>query len=96
MTFARNANYVVQFEPYSLEPGEVGAPIFRPVIVSRHRSPLAAARAIVRLLTGTDQQAVDYLRAHKRNDARGIALRYVARETVAPFKALSVNDLRAL
>ena len=69
--------YAVYFEPYSLEPGEVGCDIYRPVLVSRHRSREAAARKLIRLIRGTDRQAMDYLRA-VNNNPYSIALRYVA------------------
>jgi hypothetical protein len=90
--FARNAKFTVQLEPYSLEPGRVGESIFKPVVMSRHRSARQARLALIRLINGSDNGAREYLRAC----GAGIALRYVARETSAPFKAYSANDLRAL
>ena len=89
---ARNARFPVQIEPYSLAPGEVGKPIFKPVVMSRHRSPAAARRALIKLITGTDNGAKEYLRAI----GPGVALAYVARSTAAPFKAYSVHALRLL
>ena len=90
--------YAVYLEPYSLEPGKVGENIFRPVLVSRHRSPLAAARKLVRQIRGTDSQARDYLRSVNGNPYP-IALRYLAWE-IAPsgrvLRKLSVRDLRNL
>lgn len=93
MTFAANYKFTVQIEPYSLEQGRVGQPIFKPIVMSRHRSPRAARRALMRLITGTDTRARDYLAAPCNFP---IALRYVARASVAPFKAYSAKDLGAL
>ena len=90
--FARNPRFVVQLEPYSLEAGRVGEPIFRPVVMSRHRSAKAARAALIRLIRGTDNGATEYL----RHSPQGVALRYVARDPVAPFKSYSAQDLRDL
>lgn len=90
--YARNARFVVQIEPYSLAPGQVGQPVFRPVVMSRHRSPAAARRALIALITGRDNGATEYLR-HAGPD---VALRYVARATAAPFPAYSAAMLRDL
>jgi hypothetical protein len=90
--YARNAKFTVQIEPYSLRAGEVGKPVFRPVIMSRHRSVRQARLALIRLISGRDNGAIEYLRA----SGGDIALRYVARETVAPFKAYSAQELKAL
>ena len=90
--FARNARFTVQVEPYSLEAGRVGEPVFKPVVMSRHRSPAAARRALVKLITGSDNGAREYLRAI----GPGVALAYVARSTAAPFEAYSVHALRLL
>jgi len=87
---ARNPRFTVQLEPYSLEPGRVGEPVFKPVIMSRHRSAAAARRALVKLIRGTDNGAREYLRAI----GPGVALRYIARETVAPYRAHTVATLR--
>ena len=87
---ARNARFAVYLEPYSLAPGEVGKPVYRPVYMSRHRSPAAARRAIVRLITGSDNGAREYL----RSIGPGVALRYVARSTAAPFRAYTAAELR--
>ena len=89
---ARNARFTVQIEPYSLLPGEVGKPVFKPVVMSRHRSPAAARRALVKLITGSDNGAKEYLRAI----GPGVALAYVARSTAAPFQAYSAHALRLL
>ena len=67
--------------------------MFRPVVVSRHKSAKAARRALIRLITGTDSAAKDYLAAPCDY---AIALRYVARSTDAPFKAYSAKDLEAV
>lgn len=95
MTFARNARYMVQITPYSLEPGQVGKPIYKPVPMSAHRSAREASRAIIRLITGTDSRAIDYLKS-VQDDPHAIALRYHAVETSAPFKAYSARDLEQL
>lgn len=87
--------YRVQLEPYSLETDRVGQAIYQPVYVSTHRSPKEAAKKLMRLITGTDSTAQDYLRA-VNNNPYPIALRYIARESVAPFKALSVKQLREI
>lgn len=92
----RPVRFMVFLEPYSLEPGHVGESIFRPVFISRHRSPRAARRALIRLIRGTDSDAVEYLEANRRTGGPALALRYVARETVAPFRPLSARDLEAL
>ena len=89
---ARNARFTVQIEPYSLAPGEAGKPVFKPVVMSRHRSPAAARRALVKLITGSDNGAKEYLRAI----GPGVALAYVARSTAAPFEAYSAHALRLL
>ena len=89
---ARNARFTVQIEPYSLAPGEVGKPVYKPVVMSRHRSPAAARRALVKLITGSDNGAKEYLRAI----GPGVALAYVARSTAAPFEAYSAHALRLL
>ena len=87
--------YRVYLEPYSLEPDRVGQDIYKPIYISSHRSPKEAAKRIVRLITGTDSTAREYLR-QVNNNPFPIALRYVARETVVPFKALSATQLRAI
>jgi hypothetical protein len=87
---ARNARFTVQLEPYSLEPGHVGRSVFQAVVMSRHKSAAAASRALVKLICGTDNGAREYLRAI----GPGVALRYVARETVAPYRAYSAAALR--
>lgn len=87
--------YRVYLEPYSLEPGRVGQDIYKPIYISSHRSPREAAKRIVRLIRGTDSTAREYLRA-VNNNPFPIALRYIARETVVPFKALSAAQLRAI
>lgn len=87
--------YRVYLEPYSREPGRVGEDIYQQIFISSHRSPREAAKRLVRLITGTDSTAKEYLRA-VNNNPFPIALRYVARETIAPFKALSVKQLREL
>lgn len=88
-------NWTVQLEPYRLDAGHVGEDIFRPVVVSRHRSAKAAARAIIRQIRGTDPQAREYLES-SRGGRYPIALRYVARASEAPFKAYSAAQLLAL
>lgn len=92
MTFARNYRFSVYFSPYSLVAGEVGKPIFKPVLVSRHRSAKAARRALVRLILGTDPAARNYL----RDIGPGVALRYFAEAANAPFRKYSANDLRGV
>ena len=87
--------YRVYLEPYSLENGRVGEPIYQQIFISAHRSPREAAKRLIRLITGTDSTAKDYLES-VNNNPFPIALRYVARETVAPFKAYSAMQLRAL
>lgn len=88
----------VQIEPYRLCAGHVGEDIFRPVVMSRHRSKAAARRALIRLIKGTDTRAREYL---KSVDGRpyAIALRYLA--VIAegphgpPYRKYAANDLRA-
>lgn len=88
--------FFVQLEPYSLEQGRVGEPIYTPVHISRHRSAQAAARVLMRLIRGkVDTRARDYLAA-VNNNPYPIALRYVARAAEAPFEAYSCADLRAM
>lgn len=90
------ARFAVYLEPYRLDAGHVGEDIFRPVLVSRHRSKLAAARKLVRLIRGTDPQARDYL-ASSKSGRYPIALRYLAWE-IEPSgrvsRKLSVTELR--
>ena len=68
--------YAVYLEPYSLEHGEVGKDIYKPVLISWHRSKLAAARKLVRQITGTDSEAREYLR-QVNGKPYAIALRYL-------------------
>jgi len=88
----------VQIEPYRLCAGHVGEDIYRPVVMSRHRSRRAARRALIRLITGTDTRARDYL---KSVDGRpyAIALRYVAIVAEGPhgppYRKCAANDLCA-
>lgn len=90
--------YAVYLEPYSLEAGRVGEDIYRPVLVSRHRSPREAAKRLVRLIRGTDPQAREYLRA-VNGRPYPVALRYVAWQTDESHRTLqklSVAQLRAI
>lgn len=87
--------FAVYLEPYRLDAGHVGEDIYKPVLISRHRSRLAAARAIVRLITGTNPVAREYLKA---NQNKAIALRYLAWEITESGRVarkLSVKELRA-
>ena len=87
--------FAVYFEPYRLDKNHVGQDIYKPVLVSRHRSKLAAARAIIRLITGTNPAARDYLAS---SHPIPIALRYVAWEIAESGRVvskLSVRDLRS-
>lgn len=95
MINARNPKFSIYLEPYSLESGQVGKPMYRPILISRHRSAKAARRALIRLIRGTDTQAKEYIRA-VNNKPYAIALRYVARETSAPFKAYSATELESI
>ena len=64
--------FAVYLEPYSLKAGEVGRNIYSPVLVSRHRTLKAARRALIRVITGTNPAARDYLRSVPE-----VALRYL-------------------
>jgi len=88
----------VEIQPYQLCPDHVGESIYRPVVMSRHRSKAAARRALIRLITGTDSRAHDYLREVNGNPY-AIALRYVAvvaeGESGPPYRTYAANDLIA-
>lgn len=75
----RHFRYIVLIEPYRLCPGHVGEPVYRPVLMSRHYSPRAARKALIRLITGTDKRAQDYL-TQSRNSPFAIALRYLVQD----------------
>lgn len=89
--------YAIYLEPYRLDSGHVGEDIYKPILISRHRSKIAAARKLMRQITGTDSQAREYLR-QVNNNPYPIALRYLIWE-IAPsgrvIRKLSVKDARA-
>jgi hypothetical protein len=88
--------YAVYLEPYRLDPDHMGEDIYRPVLISRHRSRFAAARKLIRLIRGTDNQAREYLAA-VNNNPYPIALRYLAwdfAESGRVIRKLSAAELR--
>ena len=90
--------FAVYLEPYSLEIGEVGKDIYRPILISRHRSKRAAARRLIRQITGTDSDARDYL-ASVNNRPYSIALRYCIWEIADSgrvIQKMSVNECMAI
>jgi hypothetical protein len=74
--------FAVYLEPYSLDPSEVGRDIYQPILISRHRSKLAAARRLMRQITEIDKEAREYL-AQVNGNPYSIALRYLIWE-IAP------------
>lgn len=91
------AKFAVYLEPYSLEIGEVGQDIYKPVLISRHRSKRAAARRLMRQITGTDTEARDYL-SSVNGQPYAIALRYLIWEIADSgrvVRKISVKDARA-
>lgn len=93
--FARNPRFFVVLEPYWLERGKMFAPAGKLVRMSAHRSPAAARRAMVRLITGTDNGMTEYLDARWRNGEE-VSCRLLAIETRFPFKRRTAADLAAI
>jgi hypothetical protein len=84
--------YTIHFAPYRLDEGHVGEAILKPVYVSRHRTAKAARRALIRVITGTNPAAKEYLASSCRWP---IALRYYAQRDCAPFKQFSATELKS-